>query len=310
MQSWKHESLFTELIAEEDMITEAFRAHRRRSSMNNTDRGVLLQSTIQSVQQLQVVLVGHDMESHWIGQLLNYLYRLQATPPAETPEDQFNHLYMLRKWLFWVPVSLLHRQGGKGPAMLTLAHLYATALTLEPLFPDLGSSFCSALALAPLEAIVSITDAMQSTQTIDSASLEIASMMQFPQQAAFSYRARALDAQASVAIKQEMDMYNFNPDAINYTSMGNLSPAFAPSTPHYAASSASASASSSSTPFLEVPTSQGLSGFGYGTSSWGAMSSPGFPPQAYMEDAQLYDVSGLSLGGFRGGFVSPTPIWT
>lgn len=307
MQTWKHESLFTELIAEEDMITEAFRAHRRRSSMNLTDRNVVLQNNIQSVQRLQVGLVGHDVESQWTGQLLSYLYRLQSTPPAQTPEDQFNHLYMLRKWLFWVPVSLLHRQGSKGPAMLTLAHFYATALTLEPLFPDLGASFCSALALAPLEAIVSVTNAMQSAQTMDGVSLEIASMMQFPQQAAYSYRNRTTEAQPGVTVKQEMDMYNFSPEAIGY-SIGNLSPAFAPSTPHYA--SASASASSSSTPFLEVPTSQGLSGFGYGTSSWGAMPSPGFPPQAYMDDAQLYDVSGLSLGGFRGGFVSPTPIWT
>ena len=305
MQSWKHESLFSELIAEEDLVTEAFRKHRRRTSLNSTDRGVTLQNIVQALQRLQTGLGGHDMESHWIGQLLSYVCSIQAAAPAATPEEQFNHLYMLRKWLFWVPVSLMRRPGGKGPAMLTIAHFYATALTLEPLFPDLGLAFCSALTLQPLETIISVTSAMQSEQGMDSASLEIASMMQFPQQAAYSYRSRVLQNHTGTMIQSDSALYGLNPEALNYTSIGNLSPAFAPSTPHYASS-----ASSSSKPFLEVPSSQTASGFSYGTSSWGAMPSPGFPPQMYTsQEDPIYDMSGVSMGGFRGEWVSPMPVW-
>lgn len=297
-------------------MAESFRAHRRRSSISSTDRSVILQTIVQSLQRLQYGLVGLDMEAYWVEQLLSYLQRLQATPPAQSPEEQFTQSYMIRKWLFWVPVSLLQRQGGKGPAMLTLAHFYATALTLEPLFPDLGASFCSALALPALENIINVTTAMRSEQGLDSASSEIATLMSFPQQAAFNYRSQLMQSQPTT-IQPAPIAYDFSADMNNYAATGNLSPAFAPSTPHY--TSGSNSVSSSSTPYLEVPSSQNSqSGFSYGTSSWGAMPSPGFPPQAYTSglEGDMYDVNGLSLGnvqgvpGFRGGFVSPLPIWT
>jgi hypothetical protein len=279
---------------------------------------VVVQTVVQSLQRLQYGLVGLDMEVYWVEQLLSYLQRLQATAPAQSPEEQFTQSYMLRKWLFWVPVSLLQRQGGKGPAMLTLAHFYAAALTLEPLFPDLGASFCSALALPALENIINVTTAMRSEQGLDSASSEIASLMQFPQQAAFNYRSQLMQSHPGVSIQPTPITYDFSADMSNYAATGNLSPAFAPSTPHYTPSGSSLS--SSSTPYLEVPSSQNSqTGFSYGTSSWGAMPSPGFPPQAYtsgLEGGDMYDMSGLSLGGiqgvpgFRGGFVSPLPIWT
>jgi hypothetical protein len=310
--------LFIELIAEEDLVAESFRAHRRRASVSATDRTVILQTSIQSLQRLQYGLVGLDMEAYWVDQLLSYLQRLQATPPAQSPEEQFSQSYMMRKWLFWVPVSLLQRQGGKGPAMLTLAHFYATALTLEPLFPDLGASFCSALALPALENIINVTTAMHSDAGLDSASSEIATLMSFPQQAAFSYRSQLMQSQPGAPMQSAPITYDFTADMSNYTTTGNLSPAFAPSTPHYTAS-ASTSVSSSSTPYLEVPISQSSqTGFSYGTSSWGAMPSPGFPPQAYTSglEGDMYDMNGLSLGGvqgvpgFRGGFVSPLPVWT
>jgi hypothetical protein len=311
--------MFIELIAEEDLVAESFRAHRRRASISATDRSMTLQTIGQTLQRLQYGLVGLDMEAYWVDQLLSYVQRLQATPPAQSPEEQFSQSYMIRKWLFWVPISLLQRQGGKGPAMLALAHFYATALTLEPLFPDLGASFCSALALPALENIINVTTAMRSEQGLDSASSEIATLMSFPQQAAFNYRSQLLQSQPGAAMQSVPVAYDFTADMNNYTATGNLSPAFAPSTPHYTPS-ASTSVSSSSTPYLEVPSSlDGQTGFSYGTSSWGAMPSPGFPPQAYTSglEGDMYDMNGsLSLGsvhgapGFRGGFVSPLPIWT
>lgn len=202
--------------------------------------------------------------------------------------------------------------------MLTLAHFYSAALTLEPLFPDLGASFCSALALPALENIISVTSAMHTGQGMEAAASEIANLMQFPQQAAYNYRSNLIQSRPGASMPPTAVAYDFNADLINYAATGNLSPAFAPSTPHYTPS-ASASASSSSTPYLEVPSSHSSqSGFGYGTSSWGAMPSPGFPPQAYTSglEGDMYDMTGFSLGGiqgmpdFRGGFVSPLPIWT
>lgn len=253
----------------------------------------ILSNTIHALEQLQHSLSAHEAESYWIGQLLSYMQRLQASNPASNPDEQFSHLYLLRKWLFWVPTLLLQRQGGQGPAMLTLAHFYATALALEPLYPDLGSVFCARIALPPLEAIVHVTSAMHS-HAMDQNSVEIATLMNFPRHMAMSFRSRVSDGHAGSAKQSSPNLLNLNPETFDFTSIGNMSPAFAPSPLHPASGQTPVLHSS---PYLEVPSSQ-VAGFTVGTQQWGAMPSPGFPPQAYTEQEQLY---GYSMGSFRGG---------
>ncbi|OQO05920.1 hypothetical protein B0A48_10016 [Cryoendolithus antarcticus] len=303
MQGWEQQSLFADLISEEDPTANSFRSHRRRSSADGAARAALLQEVTQALDILRIFIAGHEPETHWVAQLQDYIQRLQACEPARTPEEQFSHMYMLRKWLNLVPISLLRRPGGKGPAMLALAHFYATALTLEPLFPDLGASFCSATALQPLEAIISVTTAMSSTLgVLEATQQEIATTMHFPQQAAFTYRLQALQKQQTVSSSGAGMPFSVppTPESMSY---GNLSPAFAAATPrHFASPSRTNSGSASGTPFLEVPVlASQPAGFGYGTSSWGAMPSPAFTPTHYtMNDGQGYDTG---IGGFNLGAV-------
>ncbi|KAK0930417.1 hypothetical protein LTR29_016750 [Friedmanniomyces endolithicus] len=296
MQSWKHESLFVEYIAQEDLLTAAFRLRRRSSSVDPTKKGAILQNAAFAMQTLRATLVGHELELHYINQLLVYVQQLQGLGPIQTPEQQFNHLYQLRKWLFWVPISLLQRPGGQGPAMLTLAHFYAVALTLEPLFPDLGSFFCSATALSPLEAIIAVTDGMQSEHTA-----EIASLMQFPRHAAYSYRTHAMQIHQA-ALQQQQPFLGVNPDTLNYASIGNLSPAFAPSTPHYSSTQPTSAPAS----YLKVPSHPS---FTSGTQAWG-LPSPSLSAQSPSSSAQLYSTQEENMYGYIGGFVQPMAVWT
>ena len=300
MQSWKQESLFAEYLAEEDIVASALRVHRRHPSIDPTERSTILFNVTKALQRLQVALSNQDVELGWINQLLAYVQRLQSLNSAGTPEEQFGQLYYLRKWLFWVPVSLLQQQGGQASAMLTLSHFYATAIALEPLFPDLGSSFCGAIALPQLEAIINTIDVMQSQRAMNTASMEITNLLHFPRQSAINYRARATQI-VQASLQQSAPSFNPMEGSWAYPSIGNISPAFAPSTPHYTTSQSSSSGQS---PWLEVPTT--LSGFAHGTQSWG-MASPGFPLASQTEE-QLYGYMS-SMGGFRGGFVT-TPVWT
>ncbi|KAF2764131.1 hypothetical protein EJ03DRAFT_40569 [Teratosphaeria nubilosa] len=277
MQSWKHESIFAEFIAEEDMLAVALRdGSRKAAPIDPSERMAILQNTQYSLQRLQMTLFGHELELSW------------------PPEEQFNCLYQLRKWLFWVPISLLQRPGGQGPAIMTIAHFYATALSLEPLFPDLGASFCSAMALAPLEAILSVTEAMASGQGHTSTSREISTIMGWPRQTALHYRNMTLQWRQST-IQPQNSMLPVDPDTFTYTSIGNLSPAFTPSTPHYSMPPASTAGSS----YLEVPPAQ--ASFSYGTQSWGAMPSPGFPPQSFVTQDGTGVYRPMSMGSFRTG---------
>lgn len=308
MQAWKYQSIFAEFIADEDVVATSFRSHRRKPSINPTERATLLHQTVQALQNAQMTLIGNELELHWLNQLITYIQRLQSLNPAQNAEEQFNQYYYLRKWLFWIPVSLLQRRGGQSATMITLAYLYSTSLALEPLFPDLGSSFVGALSLPPLESIINYMNTMPTEHSMTTMPNDIATLMQFPQQTAINYRNRALQAQQIAFQQQESAMINISPEAFNYASVGNISPAFVPSPLYHGTPQ---SASSSQSPFLEVPTSQ--SGFSYGMQGWGMAPSPGLPAQYPSQENQMYgyvpSMSG-SMSGFRGGFVPPAPVWT
>lgn len=292
MQAWRQDSLFAEYITQEGTLAAAFRSPQRRASVTATERAAAFQDTTYALRRLQMTLGGQDLELHYISQLLSFVEQLSSMSPARTPEDQFHQLYQLRKWQQWIPISLLQQQGGQGPALLSLAHLYAAALSLDPLFPDLTASFCSALALQPLEAILIITDAMQSEHGSNSTTAEIAALMQFPRQTTVNYRARNI-ARQPANFQQGTSLFA---EPMEYTTVNNLSPAFAPATPYFAASQSS---SQSSRAFLEVPSALSFTSF---AQTYG-MPSPGLIPQ--MLPRSVPDESTLSFG-----FVEPTAIWT
>lgn len=271
--------------------------------VSSSNRMTILLNTIQALEHLQQSLSAHEAEAYWTGQLLSYMQRLQASGPASSPDEQYGHLYLLRKWLFWVPTLLLQRQGGQGPAMLTLAHFYATALALEPLYPDLGSGFCARIALAPLQAIIDVTSAMHSRDSHHS-SAEMATLMSFPRHMAMHFRSRGQESHTAVSNKPSPSLDQFNSGNFDYASISNMSPAFAPSHLHLVAGQTPTLPSS----YLEIPSSQaaGSVGFTLGTQQWGILPSPGFPPHGYTEHGQPY---AYAMCGFRDGFVAPI-IWT
>jgi hypothetical protein len=291
MQSTKHESVFAEYIAEEDIFAASFQGHRRRQSVSSAERSAVLQNTVNALQRLRIALVGHETEIRKIEELAEYIQRLQNVDPPTSPEEQFNQLYYMRKWLFWVPVSLLQQEAsGPGPAFLTIAHYYSTALDLEPLFPDLGSSFCAALALPALESIF-----------MSPAAQDMRSMLQYPQRCALNYRSRAMLGQSSIMSQMPVTT-TISPDALSYTTIGSISPAFTASPLHTPTPQSTRSYSS----LLEVPRAGSTPGFGYVTQDWGAAPSPGWPSASSGYETQEEH----SYGGFHAGLVSPAPIWT
>ncbi|SMQ47539.1 unnamed protein product [Zymoseptoria tritici ST99CH_1A5] len=312
MHLWKHESIFAEYVDEDDLSSGAYPP--RKLSHSQIDRHAILSTAIHSLQQLQHMISTHEAEAYWTGQLLSYMQRLHASTPAQNADESFSHLYLLRKWLFWIPSLLLQRQGGQGPAMLTLAHFYATALALEPLYPDLGATFCARMSLAPLEAIVLLTNAMQS-QSMDQTSIEIATFMNYPQHMASHFRNSIAQQQTNFIKQESPHLARLTANTLDYTSIGNMSPAFAPLALHQSTGTSrptpvvpSSSTSSSSTAYLDIGDSH--SGFSLGTQNWGVAPSPGFPASDWAANVaatttqapaneQLYDYS--NLGGFRGG---------
>jgi len=319
MEAWRHESFFADLLG----IIPYMINQEARPLPSAQERHTVLTSIISALQRLQPFLARSESESQWIGQLLGYIRTLLSSPPAQTPTEQFDQLYRLRKWILFVPSLLLNEAVVDGPAILVLAHLYATALAIEPLFPSLGPGFCAAISAGPLEKIIQMTAPMQTEQRFGQNALEIGGLMQFPQQAAATYRGRVAWVQqqqlerarlhsplqqGSFTEPVHMDMEN-----MAYAPFANLSPGFVPSSIQ---SQHSRMSSGSHSPFLDVPNTAGPAydnnTYAYGTTEWGAAPSPAFPANSFLSQEQEHSYgseAGMPYGGFSGGFVD-TPIWT
>ncbi|KEQ75909.1 hypothetical protein M436DRAFT_39323 [Aureobasidium namibiae CBS 147.97] len=324
MAGWKHESVFADLIN----LSPYKPSEDPRPLPSPQERHGILTSVLAALQRLQPVLAVNSPEAYWIEQLLGYISYLLNTQPAQTAAEQFDQLYSLRKWVLFVPCLLLEKPMVDGPSTLVVAHLYATALALEPLFPSLGASFCAAISLPPLERIIQMTAPMQTDDQFGHHALEISSLMHFPQQAVSTYRARLswtqqhleqLRLQHTPQQSPYTPVFNLDGVSTPFMNFGNLSPGFVPSSINHGREEHRMSSDPLvGSPYLGVPTRTPSydGGFSDGTSQWGTAHSPAFPPNHYAGSEQgqgynSYDFEQLEAphGGFRGGFVVPPTIW-
>jgi hypothetical protein len=264
MQSFRSESIFAEYLAQQSI--SPLQTFLNESSFPITpeirqEHYTIIQNIQTALQRLQPSLSSTENESRWIEQLNSYMDRLRTSSPAQTPEEQFSQLYQLRKLLFWVPVTLLSARQGDLHTLLVLAHFYAVALSLESVFPDIGTPFLAAVAAPPLEEIIAIVQTCQATQTYNTLAQAAAMMIDFPREALARYRSRREWTQQQVSIQQPphspygLESLNIdigNQIAEQHTYPPSLSPAFASSTIHLSSPAVPSSATPRS-PFLEVP---------------------------------------------------------
>ncbi|KAE9978899.1 hypothetical protein EG328_001198 [Venturia inaequalis] len=267
MQNWRNESTLSDVISQQSASSQHTFAND--SSFVGTearqDQLSILARVQDTLQRLQPYLTTCDQELRWIDQLCGYIQRLTNSDPPLTSEDQFRQLYALRKWLFWVPVTLLSSRKGDIFTLLVLSHFYAVALTLEPLFPHIGAPFLGSLAMPPLEELIKVINTVQSSDSFSSMTQAAATMMEFPREALASYKARRVWNQAqspTVQVPQTpygLETLNLDLGAhiAEYGYNQSMSPAFAPS-PLRNSPPTTLSGTVPRSPFLEIPRSSGI----------------------------------------------------
>ncbi|KAF2461891.1 hypothetical protein BDY21DRAFT_277177 [Lineolata rhizophorae] len=329
MQPWKHESIFADYVSELGLGSNVAFANPSGFQITEDARREHLSVLSQirsSLSHLQPYLSRHDQESKWVEQLKTYMERLRSANAPRSPEEQFSQLYSFRKWLFWVPISLLSSRKGDMMALVVLAYFYATALALEPIFADVGAPFCSNMALAPLEEIIRIINSFQTSSSYDQVTHAALMMMDFPRDTASSYRTQRQwsqqqteDVPAIQGSPYGLDSLNFDLESqmSDYSYGQSLSPAFAPSplqlVPPVVANGL---VTGQKSPYLEVPqpTLESHQGYAAATSSFSTpLSSPAplqspavIHPYTFKQESDAY-YPNVPFG--YGGFVAPT-IWT
>lgn len=265
----------------------------------------VLQAVVIAMNQLQGFASGRQ-ENNMIVQFRDYAERLLAIPPPHTAEDQFCHLYALRKWIFWIPSTVL--KGGQ-PDYLTLiflAYLYAMSLAVEPLFPEVAGPLVAALSLQPLEKLMNAFEGLDQQYSSTPDTSNILSLIHWPRQVLASYKERKFQTTygSSMMSRSPVGFDIFSSDLTQATetfSVPQRSPAFAPS---HASSTSVSSAWSSGSAYLDLPilgSNSPVVGRSYTTSSIPSMSSGYDPNEALFTESQF---------DYNTGFVySPSTVW-
>jgi hypothetical protein len=195
MRPWMQESrLAPHLLAQRSItrartpVTPTFSSsnpspHHRPEELARLDR------VTAALHDLRARLATNAELSRHVVQLLTFLQQLREDFPLQAPEEAFERLQQLRSWLFWLPPAMFRPQEGISDqgAFAVLAHFFAVALALDPLFPEIGGAYLGSMSVPPVEEMRRI---LLARGPQDSGAQIALALMETPVQMCGEYKAR------------------------------------------------------------------------------------------------------------------------
>ena len=209
MRPWAHESdlaLYIEgqrsIARARTPVTPTYPGHHVQPPPEDLLR---LDQLVHALQDLRLRLSNHQDLVVKVDHLLQYLQHLRHDFPLQAPEEAFERLQSFRALLLWLPPLLFRPNESDAGAIAMLAYVYAAALALEPLFPEIGGSYLGTLAVTPLEKLHSILVSRRAAQPQDTSTQVALSLLDVPMQVLSSYRSRQRH------LANSMDAYRHSP---------------------------------------------------------------------------------------------------
>lgn len=194
-------------------------------STEATDKAAV-QHVYQSLKALQGFLAGSEEESMALEQLISFIHGLWEKIPVHSAEDQFSTLHPLRAWLFFLPIDLLRQDGKRNeiPSMVLLAHFFAVALAIEPLFPEIGAAYLGTMSVRPIEQIDrNLQDYYRNSGGTDQEVAQALQYMSFPRHMVHDFRQRMNHlSQAQLAVSSPTASHHS--EAVHHHYSHNRSP--------------------------------------------------------------------------------------
>ncbi|KYK57060.1 C6 transcription factor [Drechmeria coniospora] len=155
MDSWKHESLFGDFIAESSTFPTAPSSPSpdHRPSQPSEEDLHAYQRTLEQVQKVEAFLKRSKEDTTQLQHLIGFLKGARKITPTLSIAGQYERLQPLRTWLFWMPVGYLQSHQGSPNSLVIIAHLYTVAILMERLFPEIGAAYFGSLSISPVEEI-------------------------------------------------------------------------------------------------------------------------------------------------------------
>lgn len=152
IQEWKEESEFKEYLEEQSIFHEVPRQNR----LTPPEMARILEYIYTSLRKLEPYChgPGKEEEARGLNDLMSFVRNiLSYCIYPQSADQQFERLHPLKSWLFFLPISFLKRAREFPDVMILLAHFYAVALAVEPLFPAVGAAWFGSLAVGPIREI-------------------------------------------------------------------------------------------------------------------------------------------------------------
>lgn len=176
---------------------------------------------ITALHNLKLRLSTNQEMAEYAGRVLDYLTELRQDFPIQSPERAFTRLQPLRDLIFWLPPSVLRAGESDLAALTLLSHVYATALTVEGVFPEIGGAYLGGMCLPPLERIHEILQSRRTSQPQDSGCQVALQIVEFPIRLVTAYKSRQRTMSAN-----NIEPYRHSPHHSPY--LGNHVPLSSP----------------------------------------------------------------------------------
>lgn len=213
MRPWAHESELARFVDVQRSISRGRTPSTPSfpSNLGMPDEDVRkVDEMITALHNLKLRLSTNQEMADHAEAILDYLTVLRQDFPIPAPERAFTRLQPLRDLIFWLPPSVLHAGESDLAALTLLSHLYATALLVEAVFPEIGGAYLGSMCLPPLERIHEILHARRNSQPQDSGCQVALQIVEFPMRVGTSYKSRQRTSSAN------LDAFRHSPHASPY----------------------------------------------------------------------------------------------
>ncbi|RMI98450.1 hypothetical protein CDV36_016107 [Fusarium kuroshium] len=155
MDAWKHESQFTDFIAERSTFPTAMTSpgQDHLPSLPRPEDLEVFQRTLEQVHKVEAHLKHHKEDITQIQHLIGFLRDSRKISPTLSIAQKFERLRPLRTWLFWIPVNCLQSHHGSPNSLVVIAHLYTVAFLMGRLFPEIGAAYFGSLSIFSVKEI-------------------------------------------------------------------------------------------------------------------------------------------------------------
>ncbi|CAL5866877.1 uncharacterized protein PFLUO_LOCUS1088 [Penicillium psychrofluorescens] len=298
---WRQQSELARLVEDQRALKITDLSPGTSESRVLDEEVAQLDQTIQALKLTQKRVSHNPEHSQRLGELLDFVQKFREDLPTQTPEQSFERSIILRRWLFWLPPSMLHGGDSEIAALAILSQFFAVGVKLDRFFPEMGGAYLGPLSVGPIGEIYRIIVAHSATDPF-SADLRLAlTLMDLPRRAVARYRSRP---GGSIAEHYSPSPSSPYPHALHDYPLASSSSPVSASTSHAAY-----------TPPLQSPPSVTVAGSSFHLSDGGYMTAASSLHSLYPPSPQLQlDTSDAQLGlpglGHHVGSISPSSAFT